>query len=684
MKLNYLSTMSIKWRIGAGFGVTLVILVGISAYNFLNISTVADIFSGYRHASNQTLLLSSRMQDMFEAQVAALVYRGNTSDDAAAEVVEHIGRIVSDDTYAEIFADRPDLLPEFEAVGNLAAGYGEAFAEMVELQTQYEELAAELARIGPETRKMLSEIMDSAYRDGDVTAAYYAGVAQQELLLGRLHTQRFLLTNEDEALARAISHLGATSGQVATLLRELRDPERRQLANGARDGGEAFAVTLRRVSEIILARNSIRTERLGQIGPELNGRFQAMTEEIVSKQKRVGPDGAARIANVLSFTPVVVGVAVVFALVMAFGIGRSVTVSIDQVARNIRRYASGDISEDNEAMTDLSHRRDELVEVERAMIEMGAALRQSAMQIDRIANGDLSASVDVRNHDDRLSIAIQIMAEKLRDVISDIATVTSDVSGHAQKLEDSSGSIDHNAQRQASAATEAAAAVEEMTANIRQSTDNASETETIAIAAAGNARKSFEAVQKALTAMSTIAERVNVIREIARQTDLLALNAAVEAARAGEHGRGFSVVASEVRKLAERSADAASEIGTLSSETMRLSESANESLTTLVAGIDQTATLVADISTASREQAIGTEQINDAIRDLDGVIQRNAHEASLVSDAAEELSRSTETLNRLIAYFKANEFSGSAPAEGDGANAGDGDTNQPPIEPIAA
>jgi methyl-accepting chemotaxis protein len=203
-----------------------------------------------------------------------------------------------------------------------------------------------------------------------------------------------------------------------------------------------------------------------------------------------------------------------------------------------------------------------------------------------------------------------------------------------------------------------------MAANIKQNADNAAQTEKIARQSSKDAEASGEAVNRAVVAMRTIAEKISIVQEIARQTDLLALNAAVEAARAGEHGKGFAVVASEVRKLAERSQAAASEISSLSGETVQVATEAGDMLNRLVPDIRKTAELVAEISAACREQDIGASQINEAIQQLDKVTQQNSGASEEMSATSEELAAQAEELQSSIAFFKVDASSvSSRPAQ---------------------
>ncbi|MGT2437767.1 methyl-accepting chemotaxis protein [Bradyrhizobium betae] len=328
------------------------------------------------------------------------------------------------------------------------------------------------------------------------------------------------------------------------------------------------------------------------------------------------------------------------------------------IALNISRSLSSAVSlADAVAIGDLSQKiesssNDEIGDLIKSLNAMTVNLNQTAALANEIAHGNLTVEAKPLSDKDTLGLALERMVEKLRQIVSEALTAAQNVSAGSQELSASAEQLSQGATEQASSAEEASSSMEEMASNVKQNADNANQTEKIAGQSAKDAEASGAAVGRAVNAMQTIAEKITIVQEIARQTDLLALNAAVEAARAGEHGKGFAVVASEVRKLAERSQAAAAEIGTLSTETVKVAQEAGNMLSKLVPDIKRTAELVEEITAACREQDVGSAQINQAIQQLDKVGQQNASASEQVSSTSEELASQAEQLQSTIAYFR--------------------------------
>ncbi|MBF0117209.1 MAG: HAMP domain-containing protein [Desulfobacterales bacterium] len=284
-------------------------------------------------------------------------------------------------------------------------------------------------------------------------------------------------------------------------------------------------------------------------------------------------------------------------------------------------------------------------------------IAQGLYVAQKLASGDLTIEINVSGKDEigQLLSAMQNMVQTLKKIVSEVKRASDNLASGSQHLSSSSQSMAQGAAEQAASVEEASASTEEMSANIRQNTDNALQTDKIAKAVAEDAIKGGEAVKHTVSAMRSIAEKISIIEEIARQTNMLALNAAIEAARAGEHGKGFAVVADAVRKLAERSQSAAGEISKLSSSSVEIAENAGQMLDKIVPDVRKTAELVQEISAASKEQNSGSEQITQAILQLDKVVQQNASVAEELSSTSEEIAAQAEELNAMMGFFKINE-----------------------------
>jgi methyl-accepting chemotaxis protein len=326
--------------------------------------------------------------------------------------------------------------------------------------------------------------------------------------------------------------------------------------------------------------------------------------------------------------------------------------SLNNVTANLKKASSiavsisiGDLNVDASA-------RSEKDVLGNALSAMTDTLRRAAQIAVSISEGDLTVEASARSERDALGNALKRMLENLRRTVFQVSDAAGRVASGSEEMSATAQQVSQGASEQASSAEECTSSMEQMGSSAQQNADNAKQTDKIATKAAEDAMRSGDAVTETVSAMNEIAEKVSIIDEISRKTDLLALNAAVEAARAGEHGKGFAVVASEVRKLAERSQVAAAEIGRLTKDGVQRAAGAGQLLAQLVPDIRKTAELVREIAAASVEQGAGAAQVGKAMQQLDQVIQQNAAASEEMSSGADVLSEQAELLQSAVLFFK--------------------------------
>ncbi len=370
-------------------------------------------------------------------------------------------------------------------------------------------------------------------------------------------------------------------------------------------------------------------------------------KSLMVTRMEAGAASEAMLTKLMFWGPALV---LLFSAFIAFFITRSITRPVGRLVEGLDKIGLGDLS-----VRVTVESNDEIGQLSGVANAMAEALDVKAKLAVQIGDGDLRHEVKLASDKDTLGLALQKMVTNLRDVVANVRAAAENVASGSEEITGTAQTLSSGASEQAASVEEVSSSMEESTASIQQNTENARQTEKISNKAAQDAKETGQSVSQTVQAMKDIAQKISIIEEIARQTDLLALNAAIEAARAGEHGKGFAVVASEVRKLAERSQKAAGEISKLSSSSVEIAESAGKMLNDLVPDIRKTADLVKEIASGSEEQNTGAAQINKAIQELDKVIQQNASASEEMAASSEELASQAEQLQSAIEFFKVSD-----------------------------
>jgi methyl-accepting chemotaxis protein len=471
---------------------------------------------------------------------------------------------------------------------------------------------------------------------------------------GEKWTQRKALLEEHLAKMEALDDSGGQDvirrmrqavASYAKGFEAVREGVRTRRIRNTADGNEAmspYKEEIRSLEEDAAAYSVLRSKHMNEQAPVM--------------------EQSARLAVVV--TMVTAAVAFVLGISLTVLITRSITRPLAKAVDAAVAVALGD--------TDIrlvATSMDETGQLLGAMGRMVESTRQMTAAAARVAEGDLTVRVEPRSEKDALGHALASMVEKLVRVMGEVQTGAAALSSAATQVSATAETVSQGTTEQAASVEETTASLEQMNASIGQNAENSRHLSQLSKDAARVAGESADSVGRTVTAMRDIAEKISIIDEIAYQTNLLALNAAIEAARAGEHGRGFSVVATEVRKLAERSQSAAREISVLATGSVKVAEHSGQLLSELAPRVQKSADVVQELSAASAEQSQGVSQVSRAMSQVDQVTQQNASSAEELSSTAEELAAHAEGLQELVGFFRLGNAA-PAPAARQAAKAG--------------
>lgn len=625
--------MQKKSRLGTqfifGYGVVLALIVAISVVAYIGLNTAVTNFNEYRSLARSSNLSSKIQADMLAVRLNVKDYILSKDAHAVAQYQERFAQLQNSLHQAKEQIEDTARLKLIDTIERDVDQYNNAFNQVVGYMKQRDEVVNK--RLNPDGLAMRTEVtalVKSAFDSGDAEAAYYGGVLQEAVMLGRLYAVKFLNTNALVDKKRAEQELNKSiNSRVADLDKSLQDPARLQMLINFNEALKNYRSSFNDTASIILKRNELIKNVLDVIGPNVAKISEDIKVSIQTRQDILGPAAKANnestVEQVVTLSVVSVFIGIISALLL-FGVIKKSLSAMGGEPLDMEKIASG------------------------------------------IADGDLTLQLQESGKTTGVYAAMSHMVDNLQGIVSKVNQTAEELSKGSVELSRGNTELNSRTEHQSASLQNAASSMEQITSIVQMNADNAREANELATEACNQAEAGGQVVNQAVNAMSAINESslkigniINVIDEIAFQTNLLALNAAVEAARAGEQGRGFAVVAGEVRTLAQRSSEAASEISDLINDSVakvkdgaELVDNSGKTLDEIVNSVNRVSTIIADIAVASNQQAQGIKEVDQVIKDVDNITKENVHLVESAANTSETVKEQATRLTELMSRFK--------------------------------
>lgn len=496
---------------------------------------------------------------------------------------------------------------------------------------------------GPAIEAGLSEVMKSAYRENDVDAAYYAGVAKSDLLLGRLAAQKFLLNKHAEDAEKAIGQFDVLAKSLNHLLSELENPGRRELTLAAINDTKAYSAAFLEVSGVLSKQNDLITNRMDAIGPQISGTIEEMNVAYTGLQDELGPRVEKDVKSSVELTLTFAVKSLLLAVGAGFLIARMISKPVVGITHVMRRLTENDLSVEVEG----TDRKDETGAMARAVqvfkdnIIVMKKLEADQVQAKERAEVEkrqmmMQLASDFENSVGGIVDAVTGAASEMRQNAESLSAIAEETSTQSATVAAAAEQANANGQSVASATEELSASIAEINRQIGQTSG---QTGKVAI----EARQANGEMGGLRSSVDRVSEVISLIQNIAAQTNLLALNATIEAARAGEAGKGFAVVASEVKNLATQTAKATDEIGGQIAQMQASASGAIAAMERITGMIDTVSEGSNAVATAAEQQGSATSEIVRNVRESAASTQQVSDNILGVTQAAEQTGRMSTT-----------------------------------------
>lgn len=656
---SYLSNFRIGTRLSAGFGIVILLLVALAGQAGYSLWQSREGVTDYRGIATNSSLIVRIQANILNAQLGVKDFEADGSADAITAVEDSLKQAQAhlDEAQATITDD--EQIGRLSQLQQYMLTYGQTFAQVTALQERRAKIVADLDGVGDRFTSTIKEMVEDAKGWGDVEAMGDLTFALEGALEVRFASQRFLVTNDPQA----IEYVRRFLGNALEIMNKLVDSGDFR-AISVQEELTAYGETFDTVVQITGQRNTLIRDTLDVIGTQSSDLIEEMKEKYQELQDGLG----SGMQSSAEFSLLVAAVVTVAALIV--GILLSILIS-GSIARPIRSLTDsmGDLAE-GRLDTDVpsTGSRDEIGQMARAV---------QVFRENMIRNRDLEAEQA------KLDERRQLRAKALEEAISEFQTsigqrleklrsVSDELSGSADTLravagetKDRSSEVASISEQTSSNVQSVSAAAEEMDSSFGEIVGQVTRSSDTVRITSDKARVTLSSMEELAAQSEAIAQVVELITSISEQTNLLALNATIEAARAGDAGKGFAVVASEVKSLATQTGKATEEIadkirrvqeacGTSVDavrEIVSSIEQVDEISAAISAAVEQQKAATAEITRNMQEAARGTEQLSVNIGGVNDATDRTVETVGNVAEAAGRTTAVSGELKDVVDRF---------------------------------
>ena len=640
-------------KIMIGFGAVICILLLISVISYRGLKSARKGYNEYQNIALITRFSGDLQADLLQTRVYVkdFVISGSEKDLKVFE--QGFQNLMKIYKKGETEIKDPERMEKLKFIKASLDDYQKAFDEIARLTKSRDDIRANnLEPNGKKMRLALLAIMDSAYHKQDLKSAHFAGHINMHVLLGRLYLYKYLDTLDEAALARSNLEFGKEMDEeVAALEKVLTAESGKAPLQAFVDTKKKFLAARDDIVKAIKQREDTIENRLFKAGENITDTVEALRASAVKDGEALGLQVSSNNARAILFLIIFSIISLIIAVVLALFISRQITGPVNQALEAVTRITSGDLrGEFNAIKSD-----DEIGQLMGAMSQMAANLKKQAAGLaEAVSVLSASASEIVTTTSQLASNASEtaVSANETTTTVEEVRQTTNVSSQKAKNVSDS-------AQKAAQIAKAGKKAVEDTMEGM------------------SDIKQKMESVAESIVTLSeqsqAIGEIIAAVDDLAEQTNLLSVNAAIEAVKAGEQGKGFSVVAQEIKALADQSKQATKRVRAILNDIQKatgkavmateegsktvdagakLSVQSGENIQALADAIAESAQAATQIAASSQQQLVGMDQVAMAMENVKTASAQNAEAAKQMETATHNISELGGKLKELVSWYR--------------------------------